>query len=149
MCYFTPDLLENKLTLGDIGLLLEELVVICDQWYHLGLQLKVGIGTLDSIRTQFRDSRDQLLEMLKFWLTTSRSTSWKTIIDALRSRSVQQSGLAANLEEKYKVEEPEVHESKCWKYVSIVTLPREQSLLLASMILALGMFPGCLKVELP
>ena len=37
----------------------------------------------------------------------------------------------------------------CWKYAPIVTLAIEQSLLLASMSLALRMFPGCLKVELP
>ena len=149
ICYSTPGLPENKLTLGDLGLLQEELVLMYDRWYHLGLQLKVSPETQDSIRAQFSDPRDQLLEMLKVWLTTSDNTSWKAIIDALRSRSVQQSSLAANLEAKYKMEETEVHESKCWKYVSIVTLPREQSLLLASMILPHGMFPGCLKVELP
>ena len=128
---------------------------VWDRWYKLGVQLKVKAETLDRIQfpsqghVQFHDPRDELLEMLRVWLTTSDNTGWKTIIDALRSRSVQQSSLAANLEAKYKMEEIEVHESKCWKYVSIVTLPREQSLLLASMILPHGMFPGCLKVELP
>ena len=71
------------------------------QWYHLGLQLKVRIGTLDRIRTQFPDPRDQLLEMLKTWLTTSDSTSWKILIEALRSRSVGASQLAGVLETKY------------------------------------------------
>ena len=33
----------------------------------------------------------------------------------------------------------------CWKYVPIVTLPGEQSLLLVS----IRMFPKCWKVELP
>ena len=58
------------------------------QWYQLGLQLKVKTGTLDRIRAQFSDPRDQLLEMLKTWLTTSDNTSWKTLTEALRSRSV-------------------------------------------------------------
>ena len=71
------------------------------QWYHLGLQLKLRTGTLDRIRTQFHDPRDQLLEMLKSWLTTSDNTSWKTLTDALSSRSVGTSQLASVLETKY------------------------------------------------
>ena len=71
------------------------------QWYHLGLQLKVRIGTLDSIRTQFQNPKDQLLEMLKTWLTSSDNTSWKTLTDALRSQSVGASQLAGVLETKY------------------------------------------------
>ena len=75
------------------------------QWYHLGVQLKVRIGTLDRIRTQFSDPRDQLLEILKTWLTTSDSTSWETLTDALRSRSVGASQLASVLATKYCVTE--------------------------------------------
>ena len=81
-------------------------------WYRLGLQLKVRIATLDRIKAQFSDSTHQLLEVLKTWLTDSDNTSWKTLTDALRSRSVGKSQLAADLEAKYKVEETEVHESK-------------------------------------
>ena len=83
-----------------------------DQWYRLGLQLKVRPEALDTIRTQFSDPRDQLLKVLKTWLTTSDNTSWKTLTDALRRRSVGQRGLADDLVSKYKVEETEVHESK-------------------------------------
>ena len=79
------------------------------QWYHLGVQLKVTIGTLNRIRSQFTDPRDQLLEMLKTWLTTSDKSSWKSLTDALRSRSVGASQLASVLETKYcLVEETEV-----------------------------------------
>ena len=79
------------------------------QWYPLGLQLKVRIGTLDSIQAQFSDPKRQLLEMLKTWLTTSDNTSWKSLTDALRSRSVGASQLAGLLETKYcPVEETEV-----------------------------------------
>ena len=81
------------------------------QWYHLGLQLKVRIGTLDRIRTQFHDPRDQLLEMLKTWLTTSDNTSWKMLTDALRSRSVGASQLACLLETNHGVMEEIVVDS--------------------------------------
>ena len=71
------------------------------QWYHLGIQLKVRPGTLDRIRTQFHDPRDQLLEMLKTWLMASDNTSWKTLTDALKSRTVGANQLASVLETKY------------------------------------------------
>ena len=89
------------LTLDDLGQVMEEVLDVSAQWYHLGLQLKVRTGTLDRIRTQFHDPRDQLLEMLKTWLTTSDNTSWKTLTDAVRSRSVGASQLAGVLETKY------------------------------------------------
>ena len=57
--------------------------------------------TIDRIRTQFHDPRDQLLEMLKTWLTNSDNTSWNTLTDALRSRSVGASQLASVLQRKY------------------------------------------------
>ena len=80
------------------------------QWYPLGLQLKVKTGTLDSIRTQFQNPRDQLLEMLKTWLNTSDNASWTTLTDALRSRSVGACQLAAALGTKYCLgKETEVH----------------------------------------
>ena len=67
------------------------------KWYHLGLQLKVRVDILDRIRS----NRDQLLEMLKTWLTTADNPSWKTLIDALRSRSVGASLLGDILKAKY------------------------------------------------
>ena len=99
--------------MDDLGLLLDELVNVGMSWYRIGLHLRVRIGTLDKIRTQFPDPRDQLLEMLKTWLTTSDSTSWKMLIDALRSPGVQKSKLAGELETKYcLMEETKVYESK-------------------------------------
>ena len=71
------------------------------RWYNLGLQLKVRPGTLDRIRVQFSDSRDQLAEMLKTWLTTSDNASWKALTDALRSQSVSGNQIADYLESKY------------------------------------------------
>ena len=87
--------------MDDIGHVLEEVLDVSAQWYHLGLQLKIRIGTLDSVRTQFQNPKDQLLEMLKTWLTTSDNTTWKVLTDALRSRSVGACQLADYLERKY------------------------------------------------
>ena len=46
-------------------------------------------------------SKHQLREMLNAWLTTGDNPSWKTLIDALKSRMVGVSQLAAALETKY------------------------------------------------
>ena len=83
--------------MDDLDLLLEELLDVQTKWYHLGLQLKMRVDILDSIRS----NRDQLLEMLKTWLTTADNPSWKTLIDALRSRSVGASLLGDILKAKY------------------------------------------------
>ena len=100
------------LTLDDFGQVLEELHDVREEWYFLGLQLKLRPETLDTIKAQFSDSTRLLLEMLKTWLTDSDNTSWKTLTNALRRRSVGERGLADHLVSKYKVEETEVHESK-------------------------------------
>ena len=76
---------------------------MCDRWYNLGLELKLKSETLSRIPNHAlsHDSRDQLLEMLKTWLTISDNASWKTVTDALRSKSVEAYQLAGGLERKY------------------------------------------------
>ena len=71
------------------------------KWYNLGLLLNLTVSTQDGIKTQFTDPRDQLLEMLKTWLSPGYDNSWKTLTDALRSRNVGESQLADDLEAKY------------------------------------------------
>ena len=118
--YSTLDLAGKKLTLDDLGLLLEELMVVREGWHcmYLGLQLKVNVETLDVIRAEFSDTRDQLQEMLKTWLTTSDNTSWKTLTVALRNRSVNESGTADYLESKY-CPVKDVHESKHYSILAV------------------------------
>ena len=91
--------------MDDLGRVLDEVLDVSAQWYPLGLQLRVRANMLDSIRLQFQNPRDQLLEMLKTWLITSDSTNCTTLTDALRSRSVGASQLASVLERKYCVME--------------------------------------------
>ena len=85
--------------MDNLRLLLEELLDVCNRWYDLGLQLNLESKTLNRIYALSHDSRDQLLEMLKTWLTTSDNASWKTVTDALRSVKAYQ--LAGSLERKY------------------------------------------------
>ena len=97
--------------MDDLRLLLEELLDVRTQWYLLGLQLKMRVEILDRIRRELPNPRDRLLEMLKTWLTTAVKPSWKTLTDALRSRSVGESQLADHLETKYCLVE-DMQESK-------------------------------------
>ena len=109
MYYSTPDLPGNMLTSDDLDLLVYELLDVSAQWYPLGLQLNVKTKTLEWIRRQYQNFSHQLREMLKVWLITNDKPSWKTLMDALRSRSVGASQLASVLETKYcLVEENEV-----------------------------------------
>ena len=61
----------------------------------------MSIGTLKSIRAEFSAPKHQLRETLNAWLTTGDNPNWKTLTDALRSRMVGASQLAATLETKY------------------------------------------------
>ena len=96
--YSTPDLPGNKLTLDDLGLLLEELLVAHTKWYALGLLLRVRVEILERIRRMLSNTV-QVREMLNAWLTTADNPSWKTVTDALRSMGASQ--LADDLEAKY------------------------------------------------
>ena len=76
---------------------------MCDRWYKLGLELNFKNKALNRIHGHAlsHDPRDQLLEMLKTWLTTSDNPSWKTLTDALKSPRVGANRLAGGLERKY------------------------------------------------
>ena len=87
--------------MDDLVCVLEEILDVSADWYDLGLQLKLSIGTLKSIRAEFSAPKHQLREMLNAWLTTGDNPSWKTLIDALRSRMVGANQLATSLETKY------------------------------------------------
>ena len=91
----------KRLNSDDLGHVLEELMDISAQWYNLGLQLQVRTGQLKKFSEQFSDPSHKLREMLNDWLANSDNTSWKTLTNALRSRSVGASQLAGALETKY------------------------------------------------
>lgn len=94
------------------------------KWVTLGLQLGVRVGTLDSIRSQFSGSKNSLREMLITWLRTSDNASWKTLINALKSRSVGEHQLASDLERKYcPVEGTELERGIAKSHFSLLVSP--------------------------
>ena len=81
---------------------MEELNNVRAKWYDIGLQLRMSVGTLDAIKEQYDNLSHCLREALKTWLKTSPSApTWSNIVDALRSSTVGEVRLAADLEHKY------------------------------------------------
>ena len=85
----------------DLVVMFEALIDVRSKWYDIGLYLKVSKGTLDAIKSQFGDPREQLREMLSEWLKTYPYPSWKLLIEALRSPIVGENHQADTLEQLY------------------------------------------------
>ena len=91
---------------------MEELNDVRAKWYNIGLQLHVSVGTLDAIKEQYDDPSHCLRETLKTWLKTSPSApTWSNTVDALRSSTVGELRLAADLQHKYCLSIPVSHTS--------------------------------------
>ena len=92
----------QHLSVNDLPVVMEELNNAHTKWYDIGLQLCVSVGTLDAIKEQYDDPSHCLRETLTTWLKTCPSLpTWKNIVDALRSSTVGEVRLAADLEQKY------------------------------------------------
>ena len=99
---FHCQLAGQQLSINDLSVVMEELNDVRAKWYNIGLQLHVSVGTLDAIKEQYDDLSHCLRETLKTWLKTSPSPpTWSNIVDALRSSTVGEVRLAADLEHKY------------------------------------------------
>jgi len=69
------------------------------KWYYLGLRLGVNTHTLDQIEEDCqRKSNEACRKMLQAWLREKRSGTWNDVISALNSRSVNEGGVAEELE---------------------------------------------------
>ena len=99
------------LSIDDLGLVQEELIDVCVNSYNIGLQLKVPVGKLDSIKAEYSKPPDQLRETLKAWLKMATHHKWQTIADALRTRAVGEPKLASDIEAKY-CQDPPVQASR-------------------------------------
>ena len=85
---------------SDLDLLTQELSGVKQKWDEIGRELQWTIHGADGIRRQHSDDGDRLRKMLRRQLQTPYTT-WRNIVDALRSPSVAESQLADQLEAKY------------------------------------------------
>ena len=97
----TSPLAGQQLSENDLCVLVEELNNISAKWNNLGLQLGVSNGALDAIKKDCNSALDCLRETLTTWLKTCPSPTWSNMVDALRSKTVGEMNLAADLEQKY------------------------------------------------
>ena len=92
----------QQLSVDDLHVVMEELNEARAKWYDIGLQLRMNVGTLDAIQEQYDEPSHCLKETLTTWLKTCPSPpTWKNIVYALRSSTIGEVRLAADLEQKY------------------------------------------------
>ena len=77
------------------------------KWYDIGLELKVPLPTLKSIESKYvNDDKICLREVIAAWLRADDNATWESLVDALRTRVIDEPRLAAELEVKYCSEIP-------------------------------------------
>jgi hypothetical protein len=86
----------------DEGEIFEELQSAMNHTQFLALKLKIPSFTTDSIHSQYPNPKDRLLHTIKAFLKqVDPEPTWKTIVEALRSRSVNLPRLALELEQRH------------------------------------------------
>ena len=64
--------------------LVNKLDDVTDQWFSLGLQLKVPYKNLNIISSNHKgDTRRCMVEMIQCWLKNALDAKWSTIVNAL------------------------------------------------------------------
>ena len=88
---------------SDLDLLTQELRPAQDKWESIGDELYYvyRVFSADDIRRQYSDDGDRLREMLRKQMQGPRPTTWRNIVDSLRSPGIGESQLADQLEAKY------------------------------------------------
>jgi len=85
---------------SDLDLLTQELRPVQHKWESIGEELRPWLYSADAIHRQYSDDGDRLREMLSKQLQDDQTT-WRNMVDALRSPGVRESQLADQLETKY------------------------------------------------
>ena len=85
---------------SDLDLLTQELSGVKQKWYEIGVDLAL-MHEVNNIRRQYSDPDICLRETLRAELQDPTPTTWRNIVDAVRSPGVRASLLANQLEAKY------------------------------------------------
>ena len=80
--------------------LVEELHDVKAKWKSIGIQLEISMPTLDRIESKHKNNPEEAFtEMMGEWLKQDdEPPSWPAIVNALRSRSVNERRLAKKVE---------------------------------------------------
>ena len=110
------------LGIADLATILNDTFPCRAKWYNVGIQLRVDVGTLDCVKVQYDDPGDQLREVVKTWLMSSKNPTWGGLITALKSPVIDESLLARELQQKYcSSGQPPVDSE--WIYVTLNVIP--------------------------
>ena len=85
---------------SDLDLLTQELSGVKQKWYEIGVDLE-NKDEVKEIHSEYSDPDVCLRETLRVELKHSDPTTWRNIVDALRSPDVRESQVADQLEAKY------------------------------------------------
>ena len=83
-----------------MGTICEELATVKYKWRDIGLKLKVPYHKLK----EFKKESNPLIEVINYWLNGNIkdvAVTWRSILAALESSSVDERGLAKTIMEKY------------------------------------------------
>ena len=70
------------------------------KWYFIGVRFNIKAPDLDVIEKNNQKDIDKMfIEMIKNWLNTETSCTWRAVYDALRHPSVGYSAVANKLKE--------------------------------------------------
>ena len=84
----------------DIKNLTNELATVAHKWFNIGIQLRIDYHVLKGFEQQHKDDPSRCLsEMLHCWLNGNEKScvKWETIIEVLRSPSINEIGLAEKI----------------------------------------------------
>ena len=91
----------RELGINDLKVVFDALVPVSVKYEFFGIQIGFEMSEIDGIRRQFADSRQCLLRILRIRLGKTPALTWKDIDTALRSKSVNESGLANDIQKEY------------------------------------------------
>ena len=89
---------------GDVGEVYETLYPARKEWRNLGMKLGLGRRDLDNIEDQYstKGAGRCLEEVVSMYLNRpSLQPTWQAIIDALKSKMVNEEALGVEIEERY------------------------------------------------
>ncbi len=96
--------IDTELSKADLKVIYNEVYNERAEWKFIGLELNLTSGDIDAIERRPSHNRDidkdRLMEVLQIWLSKERAT-WRQLIRALRSQTVDKEKKARTLEEKY------------------------------------------------
>ena len=95
---------DSTLHESDTRIIYEELYEVRAKSKMLGLVLGLEKSTVDAIGAEYRDPADQLVQVIAEFLKQAEpGTTWRVIVNALRSPLIGMHALAKKIEAKYSI----------------------------------------------